>query len=236
MGETLKIAGIYNLESLQRFSEEDVSLFSFDFRPRSPNFLQEYNFKSIIESEFNHQAKYYLQYQDEKDFMINKMIDEIKKSLSSIGRKSEFFSNFYLQFSDVQTIEFYKSFPLNFIWEYHPLGDIEKVVQCPNNCGIVIPYDYIKNAALDGSLQEMTIKILRARQIKVAANNNKEPFQLTLQLNWDTDILPSLSEFLSFDCIELPINSLVEVSYRNVDFSKISNSISDIKKIAFQNV
>jgi hypothetical protein len=234
MSEILKVAGIYSKEILERSSEEGLSHFSFDFRPRSPNFLQEYAFKDLIENHFHHQHKYYLHYQDEKKFMVDRMLDEIKGSLLKIGRTPDFMKSFILQFSDVREISYYESFPLKFIWEYHPLGDIEKIVQCSNNTGILIPYNYIRDAAQDGSLQEMTIKILRARQLKSSSQPNDETFQLTLQLDWNTDILPSLSEFLSFDIIELPINSEIELSYRNIDFTKMSNSLTDIKKIAFQ--
>ncbi|MBT7610478.1 MAG: hypothetical protein HN576_12030 [Bacteriovoracaceae bacterium] len=236
MGETLKISGIYNSEILNRTSLEGVNHFAFDFRVRSPNFLPEYSFKEIIEKNFNHQAKYYLHYQDEKDFMINRLIDELKKSLHSIGRGQEYLKNFILQFSDAREVSFYENCALNFIWEYHPLGDIERIVQCKNNCGILIPYDYIQNAANDGSLQNMAIKILRARQLKGKSGKDKEPFQVTLQLDWSSDVLPSLSEFLSFDIIDLPINSNIESSYRNVDYTNMINSLADIKKIAFQNI
>lgn len=232
MSKLLKLAGIYNQDLIQLGVEREVYHLGFDFRPRSPNFLQEYAFKDLIEKNFDHRMKFYLHYQDEKDFMIKRMAEQINESLQKIGREKEFLNNFYLQLSDVRELSFYKSLPLKFIWEYHPLGDIHRILSLENNSGLCLPYGLVREAKEKGELEELVMKILRAKQNRAQGND----FQITLQMDWDSDPMFSLSEFLDIDMIELPINNMVETSYRNIDVSRITSGLNDFKKVTFQNI
>ena len=236
MSKILKLAGIYDQQSIKFGIDQDIFHYGFDFRPRSPNFLQEYAFKEILEKNFDHRIHFYLHYQDEKDFMIMRMFDEIKNSMDAIGRERSVLNNFILYFSDVKEIPFYKSMPLNFIWEYHPLGDIDRIISCDNNIGISLPFKLIEEAVRNNTLNDIVLKILKAKQIKNKTSTNPDNFKISLQLDWDSDIIPSLSEFLTIDLIELPMNSLVESSYRHLDFSKISLGLEEIKNITYPNL
>lgn len=234
MSESLKLTGIYNQEIIQLGLKEEISHFGFDFRPRSPNFLQEYAFKEIIENNFEAKMQYYLHYQDEKDFMIFRMVDEVKNSILDMGRELKHLDQFTLFFSDVKEISYYQSMPLNFIWEYHPLGKIEEIAQCQNNVGLSVTWDSLQDLIKTDSLNEFVLKILKVKQMRQSKFPESGPYQVSLQLDWSSDVVPSLGEFLTFDQVELPINSLVESSYRNIDVLKVKTGLKDIKNITIQ--
>ncbi|TNE98703.1 MAG: hypothetical protein EP326_09415, partial [Deltaproteobacteria bacterium] len=62
-------------------TKEGVSSFGFDFRVRSFNFLQQYSFLELIEKNFQTNHQYDLIFQDEKDFVIAKMIADLDEQL-----------------------------------------------------------------------------------------------------------------------------------------------------------
>ena len=62
------------------------------------------------------------------------------------------------------------------------------------------------------------------------AQNILEEHFLILQSDWDSDRLNSIFEFFEFDLLSFPINSKIEVCYRNVDLHKLTKEMKLISK------
>ena len=75
----LRIEGVYDIRTVQYLKGQGIEDFSFDFRPKSFNFLQQYRFFEIIERCFHKNLRFFLKYQNEKDFIVQKMLNDIKE-------------------------------------------------------------------------------------------------------------------------------------------------------------
>ena len=56
---------------------------------------------------------------------------------------------------------------------------------------------------------------------------------MLLKIDWQSDLLASLFEYFEFNLISFPINSQIEVCYRNVDLKKLSCEMEIFKKKMF---
>jgi hypothetical protein len=66
--------------------------------------------------------------------------------------------------------------------------------------------------------RQQLLPLLQERRIKLA-----------LSIDWDSDIFPSLLDSISFDYLQLEINSKVESSYRQVDLERITKLLKFYK-------
>ena len=89
------IEGIYDQRTFNSLKEVGISSFSFDFRPTSFNFYQQYRFLDLIDKCFDSSHQYFLHFAGEADFVIQKMVDDLDAQL---GDKEK--SNIFLEFSD----------------------------------------------------------------------------------------------------------------------------------------
>ena len=55
---------------------------------------------------------------------------------------------------------------------------------------------------------------------------------IVLSQDWDSNLFPSLMDFLPVNIFSLPINYKVETSYRNADIPKITNELKQYYSIA----
>lgn len=74
----LRMEGIYDLRTILHLKNLNINCFSFDFRPRSFNFLQQYKFFEILQEEYSKELCFFLRYENEKDFVIQKMLTDLK--------------------------------------------------------------------------------------------------------------------------------------------------------------
>lgn len=226
MNARLKITGVYDQKSIDLLEKEGVTSFGFDFRVRSFNFLQQYSFLDLIENNFQTNFQYDLIYQDEKDFIISKMIDDLDQLLNKSGHNLRQMENFRLHFTDAKGKEFYDSFKMPYIWEYHPMEDLDKMAKSEYLKGIVLPYDLLSDYHLKGEFHQFVANFLK----KLAAGGQRKNISLGLKCDWKTDFFPSLSEFLAFEFLQLPIDSTIEESYRHISPDLVKSSVGEMRK------
>ena len=231
MGYQLKISGVYNLETINKLSTENIQNLGFDFRPTSFNFLQRYGLLEIIETCFDAKIKYFLHYCDEKEFMIKETLVELKNSLQKNINSKELLnvleSNFFLEFSDQLSFEYYDQFKQPFFLHYYPKLILKQNFTSFFFHGLIVDYKYIEQAHEQGSL---SIFLNNLKQI-VKSSSNGNMLQIILLIDWDSNLIPSLSDVIDFKYIDLTINSKIEKSYRNVDIIKLKHHIQLIQKI-----
>ncbi len=212
---TIRIDGIYSNELLTKLKAQGETEFSFDFRARSLNFLQQYKFLECIKGNISNGDKLFLHYSNEQDYIIQKMLDDLKVE------SPEYSSQIYLYFSDVKEKEFYESFEKPFSWEFDNIRHLEKIVDSKYFNELVIPFSLIQWHHGKGDSIPMLTKIFNLR--------NKHKFNISIKINWDFSIIESVFDFFHFDSYIIPVSHYVETSYRNIDLQKIDNQIDIIK-------
>ena len=226
MNARIKITGVYDQNSIDLLIKEGVTFFGFDFRVRSFNFLQQYCFLELIEKNFQTNFQYDLIYQDEKDFIIAKMIDDLDQILKKSGHHLREMDNFRLHFTDAKGKDFYDSFKMPYIWEYHPMEDLDKMAKSEYLKGIILPYDLLSDYHARGEFHQFVAKFLKT----LGAGGSRKNISLGLKCEWNTDFFPSLSEFLAFEFLQLPIDSSIEQSYRHISADLLKMSVGEMRK------
>jgi len=189
-----------------------VNQFSFDFRARSFNFLQQYKFLELMNEFSSPLDQYFLHYENEQNYTIQKMLDDFPDLTKR---------NIFLEFSDLLDAEFYRQFNVPFFWHFHPNISLDSIVNTPLCRGIVFSYAYIYDLYESGNFFNFVKVFLGSVGEKV---ENKE-IQLVLSVDWDADIFSSLFDFLPISLCSLTINNKVELNYRNPDILKISHEL-----------
>ena len=220
MDKKVKISGIYDKRTIQRLKEVGINQISFDFRARSFNFLQQHSFMELQE-ELAIDESIYLQFENEADFVIKKIIDDLKHVRSS--------NNLFLEFSDEQTSSYYDQFLTPYIWHYSlECKSLEAIEESKYISGIVLKFSDLLKLHEDGVLHNFCNNF-HSQFIKLLSNKE---FKLILDLDWDSNLFSSISEYFDFDIISVAINNKVEVCYRNVDLAKVQTHVQYLKALA----
>ena len=206
MSIRIRIDGVYDIRTLKSLIENQVYDISFDFRPKSFNFLQQYKFEEIYQQYKNHSLNFYLKFSEEQTFVVENII----KDKSS--------QNVFLEFDDNNSLEYYEQFKMKFFYHYNFSRPISEIIASPLLEGLIIPFGLLEQRQEKGNLLQMTSNFLT--QI-----GNKK-IKLILEGDWDSNLFPSLFELFDFDLYSLPVNHKIEVCYRNVDLNAMTKSLS----------
>jgi hypothetical protein len=203
-----RFSGIYDVRTLKHLRENKVGQFIFDLRPKSFNFIQEYRLTEILEN--LPMGTVYLLFNNEKDFVIERIVNECRKVFSG-PLYLEFDGAFNQSIVEASGLPFYQHIidsKLDSSGLYHG--------QC---AGHVFDYKHLhevfNNHKLTGFIKDYYSKF----------SNQSLALKQDLSLDWDSDIFPSLFDYFDFDSLTLPINSKVELCYRNVDLNRVSNQL-----------
>ncbi len=219
MSKLVKVAGVYDKRTIQRLKEVGVGQFSFDFRARSFNFLQQHSFMEL-QKELDLDEEIFLHFENEADFVIQKIVDDLKAERST--------KNVTLEFSDINSVEFYDSFKKPFVWHYNfDSKELDTLNKSKYLQGIVLKFSDLLKLHEDGVLHNFCNNF-HSLFIDLLS---REDFKLTLELDWDSNLFASISELFDFDLIAIPISNKVEICYRNVDLGKVQNHVQYLKEL-----
>ena len=212
--KALKFNGVYDKRTVRFLNEKGVNDFSLDFRPYSLNFIQSHLAQTIVK-EFP-LCRFYLQFCNEKDFVIRKIIDDLSLYIS--------IENMILEFHDHQEKSFYDSLgvPFQFVVD-HEEKISSPVLSSQSLSSIVIDGKFLQAMHDRGQLQS------NIRSLYNAIGPKSFDLPMILQSDWDLDLFPSIAEFFDFDKVSYPINGKVEVCFRNVDLVKVSKELMHVK-------
>ncbi len=218
MQQQLSLSGIYDKRTLSFLVQQGIKRFTFDFRPRSENFIQKYVFSellSFLDSQTNSQSfKVNLYFQNEVDFMIKDILAEFE--FSSIR------PTLYLN-CDEDT-KYYESLGVDINWYYDPESRLDQVLKSGHLKAITFPYHLLEQINDKGQLP----LFLSNLNVKLAGRT-KAPVKFHLTFDWSSNLSTSILDYFHFDSFMLPISRELEVCYRNVDLPKLKNSISIFK-------
>lgn len=213
--KSLRISGLYNKETLESLFLQNVTRLGFDQRPLSLNFIQGHVIESCLKED-RAQNSYYLQFCNEKEFVINALVEKLEELVTRENA-------FILEFSDEMPLHYYESFRRPFLWHLKTTSDYKKILESKWLETISLDNELLNELEKNHELYPFLNEIF-----KMCHENGKK---IELNLNWNSDVSSSLIDFYQFDTIHFAINPLVESSYRHVDFSLLSSSLIHTKSI-----
>jgi hypothetical protein len=220
MDSLFRVEGIYDKRTIQRLKDLKLKDLSFDFRPRSFNFIQQHNLIELLD-ELSLDDNCYLHFENEADFVVKNILDSVCNK-----RKKE---TVYLEFSDDREVEYYESFDQQFIWHFsNEAKNTSSIIKSKNLKGIVLPFSELLKAHESGVLHNFSNNF-HAQFFELLTNNAGK---LILQMDWDSNLFSSIIEYFDFDIISVAINNKVEVCYRNVDLGKVQSHVSFLKELS----
>ena len=226
MKSALRVEGIYNSETLKSLRDEGLSHFLFDFRPRSFNFIQIYVLEEIMKQHFNYSDNYILLFKDEPEFVVNKILDDIEKSVTENNPQALGIDNIKLEFWDQKDTEYYDSFEKGYTVLFDPRLDVKSLLSSRYFEGFVFSSAWLKSLHEKNSFIPVMTEFLK---VYYADKNNRK--KLCLKIDDVEDLFPSLSEYLDSDLKSFSIDQNLEVSYRHVDYPRLKQFLSYVQTI-----
>lgn len=222
MDRRVRLEGVYDIETARFMRTLSIDSYLFDFRPKSFNFLQGYKFLELMKEHYSPFDSYYLRFSSEKDFVVFKLLDDLKKCLQESG---ESLDNFYLEFSGNESREYYDQFEIPFFWHYDQQYDASSVLKAKNLRGLVLPFDLLESMHGSAGFVQLVAEIHGLLRNAPFAEGAVGGRGLILSLRWDANVFPSLYDYFHFDTISLPINYIIEKGYRKVRHEAIEKHL-----------
>lgn len=217
MKNELRIEGIYDKRTIQLLLEHNVKDFGFDFCPRSFNFIQEHIFIKDFIPVFNQSHKIYLKFSNMNDLMINRII----KDLSNANINKE---NIYFEFTELDKQEELVHFQYNFFVHYSQSLNISKI-HSEKFKGVIFDFSFLENLHTKNLLNSF-ISNFYTQNISILSKE----LHFILKADWPSNLIQGLFNLMDFNLLSLPINSNIEICYRNVDINKLKHEIKLVSK------
>jgi hypothetical protein len=211
-----KISGIYDQRTMKFLKEKGISFFSFDFDPKSFNFLPCETFREIIFENYSPLDSYHLHFSKSSQLNIE---NTIQNFLMASGQAKDFLSNLYLEIDDSDM----KNAPdlnLPILAKIDFQSPLEQILKNPNLRGFIIDFSQLE-------IEKDQAKAFHFLNI-IFMLKAKHNLRIDLKIPWESNISSSIFDFFPFDYIELSINRKVEVCYRNVNLSLLEKEIGFI--------
>ena len=209
--KSVKIDGIYDLFTLRFLLTQNVEYVSFDMRPLSFNFLPGHVLVDLLSKMKGSIGDFYLQFADEKDFGIKKIIADARSSLGP-------FKSFYLDFRGKENQSFCEQFGLPYTVDL-PKHSLDEFLSSRLWQGVSLSFTHLQELHGRGDFY------LFAGQFANFIREKKRDgaFNVALNLDWDENIFPSLFDLLPIDVLAFSINHKTEQAYRQIDCERIKH-------------
>lgn len=220
MGQKLRIEGIYDKRTLKYLKDQGLRDFCFDFSPKSFNFIQEHIFLDQLLNLLDASDRIFLHFTRSNDPMVNKLSNDIVKAGHSLA-------NVFFEFDEWSDESSPNNFEFKYLLNFTKSTDPSKLIG-KNFHGFVFSFDFFEDLHRANLLNNFASNFY-TRYHKLLADQNL----LLLKIDWSNNLLVSLFELFEFDLLSFPINSKIEVCYRNVDLNKLSSEMKVLRKNAF---
>ena len=223
MDSQFRLEGIYNTQSLTFFMSFGVKNWSFDFRPKSFNFIQQYVFndclKLLQDSLSTHSVS--MRFLNEKDFMVDKVINDLKE-ISPL-------KNLSFELSDISDVTHAERNNIPFYWHYDFRLD-SSVYKNPLLKGIILSAADCQRMQASNSLGHFIIELSKLKSDGILKNQ-----ELILHFDWSQELMSSVLDFLPINTFSLPINHQIETGYRQVNQELFKDHWTLLKKQLLSN-
>lgn len=211
MNSLVNVSGIYNLEILNTVIQSGVDELTFDLRPSSFNFVQEYVLLELLEHISLRNKKINLHFEGEADFVIEKIVKDTRQVMATLGELN-------LIFSDKNSFDYYEQFniPYSIVVKDDQLDP--KINESKLFREMILPNETI---GLFGIAKMMKM---------IGAFKNFDPERkIVLEVDYNHEKIIGTSEGLPADKYIFTIGSALEIGYRQVDSNRIKSHLSSIK-------
>ena len=210
----LRITGIYDQNTVSLLKSLDVYNFTFDLRPTSMNFTQAYKVSEIIQNTYGVGDRYTLQFDTDKDFVINGVIEKLSPAIAR--------EELILEFCSYRELEECESFKLPFVWQYDESNE-SKFLNSSYLHTVVFGQQLIQQLELNNRLYPFMNNFFQ----KCPAHINVE-----LAMDWSSSILHTLIDFFPINGLVYSINNEVELQFRHVNLQLVQQHI-ELTKTSF---
>lgn len=215
MAHNFKIEGIYDQRTLKLLKTQGLKDFGFNFSPKSFNFIQEHVFLDELVPLLGENDNIHLHFSRSNDPMISKVISDLAK----IGFKRE---NVYLNCDE------WSDLPHNLGIKYYLNYSSEINLSYCNSeyfSGMIFDFSFFEDLHIRGLLNNFISNFYT--HFNKHLNDEKK---IILRIDWNNNVFPTLFDYFEFDLMSFPINSKIEVCYRNVDLKKLANEMILIER------
>lgn len=209
MVNKVRIDGIYDQRTLKHLKLCGIKSFCFDFSPKSFNFIQEHVFLEQIIPQLSDTDRIFVHFNRSNDPMINKLTDDVLKTGFNL-------SNLYFEFDEWATDMVPAHFKYNYLLHFSSDQDTAKGIG-KNFCGFTFDFSFFEDLFQKNLMHQFSSNFYTRFGTKI----NESHF-LILKMRWKSNIIASLFDFFEFNLLTMPINSDIEICYRNVDLKKLS--------------
>ena len=220
MRSKFRIEGIYDQRTLKHLKAEGLKDFCFDFSPKSFNFIQEYVFLEQLIKLLDPTDRIFLHFSRSNDPMISKLMTDLQKAGQNI-------ENIYFEFDEWASESLPNNFPFNYLLQFSKDNDPLKLIG-PNFKGFNFNFDFFEELHRKNLLNTFVSNFYTRFH-----NVLTEESIMLLKSDWDHNLLTTLFDLFEFDLLSFPINSKIEVCYRNVDLKKLSSEMTILSKNSF---
>ena len=219
MEQRLRIDGIYDTRTLKHLKAHGLKDFCFDFSPKSFNFIPEYVFLEQILSLLDPTDRIFLHFSRSNDPMVVKLTDDLKK----IGINLD---NVYFEFDEWSTDFSPFDFSYNYLLNFSNSSDPSKLIG-KNFKGFSFNFIFFEQLFISKTLNNFASNFYTRYNTFLTDKS-----LMLLKIDWHNDLLASVFDLFEFNLLSFPINSKIEVCYRNVDLKKLSNEMDVLQKNA----
>ncbi len=212
-----KFDGIYDSRTFKELKNDGVNHFSFDFNPRSFNFIPEHVFLTIFEKDISETDKIFLHFTHSKDAMVLKIYHEIYKRRGNLHNVFFEFDELINEIELPSELKFYLLYSPSIFKVHSHLDKLD---------GFIFPYELLEKINKESKL--VTFYSNFFTHFKSLDLDSK---LFILKLNWNELIDFRCLDTFDFNLISFPLNSDVEICYRNIDMPKLKSNFNATKKI-----
>src|SRR5690606_28487713 len=143
----------------------------------------QYKVLEILAQAYSPLHQYFLIYENEKDFIVRKMLDDLEKEASSSARGMGM-SNFILDFRGQEDAAYCRSFGAAFSLEYGPRSGIREALSSPLAVEVGLPYEMVATAYQDRTLPSLASNFAEL----TLGQRSGRALRTVLRCDWDTDL------------------------------------------------
>jgi len=217
MAYRVRIDGIYDQRTLKHLKLSGVKDFCFEFSPKSFNFVQEHVFLEQLIPLFSEDDRVFVHFNRSNDPMVMKLGEDMARA--GLDLKNVFFE-FDVWSADMDP----QKFNYNYLLYFSNDQDVSKGIG-NNFCGFFFDFSFFEDLYHKNVLQRFASNFYT----RFGTSIDESKFFI-MKMNWSSNLITSLFDFFEFTTIAMPINSDIEICYRNVDLKKLSNEMLLLKK------
>jgi|GEM_PF-5679824 len=218
----IRIEGIYNRELFQLAIENNVNHLSFDFRPRSNNFLQSHHFNSLLKEISGRNFEVGMQFHGGPLFVIEKFAEDVKNHLGGFSGVTKVYFDLITPPEDSD----YVRFPFPYVAHYRPDLNLKDCESNPHWTGLVFSDELLMSLWTNMGATHGRSFLLKNIFGQLVPKLLAEQKRVILQCGWLSSLDPELVQFIGANVLSFIIGPEMEMAYRQPNLAQLRAHLS----------